>query len=458
MTQPGSAAGAEYVILQDQLSALLTKIENRSAVVAVMGLGYTGLPLALTAASAKFRTIGLELDADKVRSINGGESYIRHVASATIAACVASGDLVARLDETEINNVDIVVICVPTPVKNGCEPDISYIFNAGQSVARNMRAGQLVILESTTFPGTTTGVLRDVLQASHMQSGRDFYLAYSPEREDPGNTSFSTAQIARVVGGDGADALAAATAFYDALVVRTVPVSSPETAEAVKLTENIFRCVNIALINELKAVFTPMGIDIWEVIEAAKTKPFGFMPFYPGPGVGGHCIQIDPYYLTWTARAVAAPARLVELACEINRLLPEQVVRGIGGVLEERRPGGLEGSAILLLGVAYKKNVDDVRESPALYIMDLLERRGALVSFHDPYVPVIPALAGWDALQGRKSVAIDGSLAASYDAIIVTTDHDGLDYAGIVEKSRLVIDTRNACFRHGIVSKHVIKL
>ncbi len=448
----------ENKIVHSELPALLSRIENRTARVVVIGLGYIGLPLALTAASAGFMTTGIDLDQNKVASINQGESYIRHISSNAIAQVLAAGRLAASSDLSEAGGVDVVVICVPTPVKNDNEPDVSYILQAGQDLARHIRRGQLIILESTTYPGTTTGILREALQRSGLRSGVDFLLAYSPEREDPGNPHYSTAQIPRVVGGDGADALAAVKAFYDALVVRTVAVSSPETAEAVKLTENIFRCVNIALVNELKAVFAAMGIDIWEVIDAAKTKPFGFMPFYPGPGVGGHCIQIDPYYLTWTAREFAVPARLIELACEINRLLPERVVVGIGRALQPGFPAGLSGAKLLLLGIAYKKNVDDVRESPALHIMQLLEGQGAMVSFHDPYVPVIPEIDGWGALQGRRTTPIDGDSAAGYDAIVVTTDHDGVDYINIVEHARLVIDTRNAFAHRGLFSDNIIKL
>jgi UDP-N-acetyl-D-glucosamine dehydrogenase len=318
-----------------------------------------------------------------------------------------------------------------------------------------LRRGQLVVLESTTFPGTTREIMRPILEREGLRSGQDFFLAYSPEREDPGNADFMTHDIAKVVGGDGADAARLAQALYDAVVARTVPVSSLDAAEAVKLTENIFRSVNIALVNELKVVFEAMGIDIWEVIEAAKTKPFGYMPFYPGPGLGGHCIPIDPFYLTWKAREFNIATRFIELAGEINTAMPLRVVAKTAEALSEHAGRALKGAKILIIGVAYKKNIDDIRESPALTIIELLERRGAVVSFHDPHRTEIPPTREHPHFAGRRSTPLDA--AAAFDAAIICTDHDAVDYRLLVEQCPLVIDNRNACARHGLVAANVVK-
>jgi UDP-N-acetyl-D-glucosamine dehydrogenase len=314
-----------------------------------------------------------------------------------------------------------------------------------------------VVLESTTYPGTTSDVVRPILERAGLRSGRDFFLAYSPEREDPGNVDFSTADIPKVVGGDGSAALTLARAFYDEVVTRTVPVSSPQVAEAVKLTENIFRSVNIALVNELKTVFEAMGIDVWEVIEAAKSKPFGYMPFYPGPGLGGHCVPIDPFYLTWKAREYGVTTRFIELAGEVNTAMPQRVVDRTIEALNEHAARAPKGAHILILGVAYKKNVDDTRESPAFRIMELLEKRGAKVSFHDPMVAEIPRTREHPEFAGRQSVSLTEANVSKFDVAIICTDHDDVDYRNLVAWSRLVIDTRNACARRGIAARHVKK-
>jgi UDP-N-acetyl-D-glucosamine dehydrogenase len=337
------------------------------------------------------------------------------------------------------------------------EPDLGFIVSTTASVAPYLRRGHLVVLESTTYPGTTREIMQPILERSGLRSGRDFFLAYSPEREDPGNADFATGDIPKVVGGDGPDALRLAGALYDCLVARTVPVTSLEAAEAVKLTENIFRSVNIALVNELKIVFEAMGIDIWEVIEAAKTKPFGYMPFYPGPGLGGHCIPIDPFYLTWKAREFNIATRFIELAGEINTAMPQRVVEKTVEALSERSGRALKGARILMIGIAYKKNVDDMRESPALTIIELLERRGALVSFHDPYIAEIPLTREHARFAGRRSTPLSAGSAASFEAAIICTDHDPVDYRLVAEHCPLVIDTRNACARRGIAGDHLVK-
>src|SRR5713101_496422 len=343
------------------VDALIARFREHTARIGVIGLGYVGLPLLRTAAERGFSMLGVDIDRGKVDVLNAGGSYIGHIGADIIAGLRAARRFEATDDFSRLSEVDAIILCVPTPLTRQREPDLTYVERTTESIAPHLRRGQLVVLESTTYPGTTREVMQPILEMSGFQSGRDFFLAYSPEREDPGNAEFATSNIPKVVGADGPDALRLACALYHELVAKTVPVTSLETAEAVKLTENIFRSVNIALVNELKIVFEAMGIDVWEVIEAAKTKPFGYMPFYPGPGLGGHCIPIDPFYLTWKAR-------------EFN----------IATRFSERAGRALKGARILIIGVAYKKNVDDTRESPALTIMELLERRGALVSFHDP--------------------------------------------------------------------------
>ena len=379
----------EYANLAPEVISLRDRYLNHETTIGVVGLGYVGLPLVRTLTRKGYKTVGFDVDVSKVESLKSGKSYIRHIPDAEIAKINSRGLFQATTNFELVSDVDAVLICVPTPLNRYREPDMSYVVGTTETIAPYVKAGQLVVLESTTYPGTTDEVMRPILEAGGLRSGVDLYLAYSPEREDPGNPQYETATIPKVVGGDGEAALALAQALYSEIVAGVVPVTSTATAEAVKLTENIFRSVNIALVNELKVVYEKMGIDIWEVIDAAKSKPFGFMPFYPGPGLGGHCIPIDPFYLTWKAREFDVATRFIELAGEINTAMPEHVVRRVAETLDRRFAKGLNGSKLLLMGMAYKKNVDDMRESPSLVLMEMLQERGAEVDYHDPYVPEI---------------------------------------------------------------------
>jgi UDP-N-acetyl-D-glucosamine dehydrogenase len=439
------------------VDALRQRLVAREAVVGVIGLGYVGLPLVAALTDNGFAVVGFDIDAHKVTVLNSGRSIIRHIAHETIAGMIRARRFRAVTDFAELAKVDAVLICVPTPLTRHREPDLSFIIGTTEAIAPHLRAGHLIVLESTTYPGTTREVMLPILERGGLKSGRDFFLAYSPEREDPGNQQYSTTKIPKVVGGDGPDALALATVLYDQFVARTVPVSSCETAEAVKLTENIFRAVNIALVNELKMVYEAMDIDVWEVIGAASSKPFGFMPFYPGPGLGGHCIPIDPFYLTWKAREYEISTRFIELAGEINTAMPRYVVERLRTALDERCGKGLHGARVLIMGVAYKKNVDDLRESPTLKIMELLEARGAKFSYHDPYVPEIRPSREHPEFAGRRSVPLNPETARAADVALICTDHDGVDYRLLVEHCPLVIDTRNACARIGAAGTNVVK-
>ena len=436
---------------------LFRRFHDRSAVIGVIGLGYVGLPLLCTAGERGFSVLGFDIDRSKVDRLNAGDSYIRHISACTIGALRQAGRMSATDDFSRLLEVDAIVLCVPTPLSRQREPDLSYVVRTTEAVAAHLRPGQLVVLESTTYPGTTRDIMRPILERSGLRSGRDFFLAYSPEREDPGNSAFLTRDIPKVLGGDGPDALRLAEALYGQLVASTVPVSSLETAEAVKLTENIFRAVNIALVNELKVVFDAMGIDIWEVIDAAKTKPFGYMPFYPGPGLGGHCIPIDPFYLTWKAREFNVTTRFIELAGEVNTAMPRRVVDKAAEALSERAARALNGARILVIGVGYKKNVDDTRESPALEIMELLERRGGAVSFHDPLLAEIPPTREHPRLTGRRSTALTPSGLTEFDLVLICTDHDTVDYDMLLKHAALIIDTRNVCARRGLANARIIK-
>lgn len=436
---------------------LLQRIAARRFRVGIIGLGYVGLPLALAAAKAGFSVLGFDINAARVSELNAGRPGLAHIPQAELEAALAADRFAATADLARLDEPDALIICVPTPLTRHREPDLGYITRTTEAIAARLRPGQLVVLESTTWPGTTQEVVKPILERTGLISGRDIFLAFSPEREDPGNASFGTASIPKVVGGDGEKALHLATALYGAFVVETVPVSSTAVAEAVKLTENIFRSVNIALVNELKQIYAAMGIDVWEVIEAAKTKPFGFMPFYPGPGLGGHCIPIDPFYLSWKAREYEIPARFIELAGEINTAMPRLVVEALARALDERLGRGLTGARILVLGAAYKKNVDDMRESPALRLMELLEQRGASVAYHDPHVPVIPPTREHAALAGRTSQPLTPEALAATDAVLVATDHDGVDYALIAAQAQLILDTRNVFARKGVAMDRVVK-
>jgi len=436
---------------------LLAKIESGRARVGIVGLGYVGLPLACLFAERGYKVIGFDIDPGKIAKLRVGRSYIRHIPGRRIKPLIAAARLEATSDLRRIGTVDAVLLCVPTPLDRHREPDLRFVVATAEAVARALRPGQLVVLESSTYPGTTREVVKPILEAGGLVSGRDFFLAYSPEREDPGNADFGTAAIPKVVGGDGEMALKMAAALYSAAVVRVVPVGDCETAEAVKLTENIFRSVNIALVNELKVVFAAMGIDVWDVIEAAKTKPFGFMPFYPGPGLGGHCIPIDPFYLAWKARAHGVNTRFIELAGEVNTAMPAHIADILARALSDQHAKALKGARILILGIAYKKNVDDLRESPALAIMELLAARGAMLAYHDPHVLRITPTREYAHLTGRRSTALTAAALARVDAVLIVTDHDAVDYALVVEKAPLVIDTRNVIARKGLKGAHVVK-
>ena len=412
--------------------------------IAIIGLGYVGLPLCLQFARSGIRVIGLDTDPTKVESINSGKSYIQHIDSNTVSDAVKNMAFSASTDFSRIKTVDAVIICVPTPLNKNREPDISYIVKTGETIAPFLRAGSLVVLESTTYPGTTDGELRSTLEKhSNLQAGVDFHLAFSPEREDPGNPDSKVELIPKVVGGLTPACLERAKALYSRAIKTIVPVSSCRCAEATKLLENIFRGVNIALVNELKVVYASMGIDIWEVINAAKTKPFGFMPFYPGPGLGGHCIPIDPFYLTWKAREFNQHTRLIELAGEINTAMPQYVVDRVTEALNAKQKS-VKNSKVLLLGLAYKPNVDDVRGSPTFVLMDLLRVRGAHVAYHDPHVPLISPTRTHAHWSGTTSVSWDRETISQFDAVIIATAHQAIDYCQLADWAECIVDTRNA--------------
>ncbi len=453
MATPAPGAGPAPL----DIDRLVRRFRAHKATIGVIGLGYVGLPLLCAISERGFPALGFDIDDAKVDLLNAGRSYIGHIADATIAALHRDERLAATGDFSRLAELDAILLCVPTPLTRQREPDLSFVVRTTELVAPHLRRGQLVVLESTTYPGTTREVMRPILERSGLRSREDFFLAYSPEREDPGNAEFAASNIPKVVGGDGETARRLAEALYGEIAVCTVPVSSLEAAEAVKLTENIFRSVNIALVNELKIVFEAMGIDIWEVIEAAKTKPFGYMPFYPGPGLGGHCIPIDPFYLTWKAREFNVATRFVELAGEINTAMPRRVVDKAIEVLSERAGRALRGAHILILGIAYKKNVDDTRESPAFAVMELLEARGAVLAFHDPHLAAIPPTREHRQFAGRPSIALTATVLAAFDLAIVCTDHDAVDYRLIAERCPLVIDTRNVFARNGLTGGHIVK-
>jgi UDP-N-acetyl-D-glucosamine dehydrogenase len=424
--------------------ALLGRIENKQSSIGVIGMGYVGLPLAMAAWRAGFRVIGFDVDPGKISSLSSGKSYIGRIEDSLVADMVASGRFSATSDFAVLADCDVIAICVPTPLNKYREPDLSYVVDTTICIAEHLRPGQVISLESTTYPGTTRDVMKPILEKGGLSSGTDFFLAYSPEREDPGNPDFHTASIPKVVGGDGPDASRIAEAFYGSVVSKVVSVSSCEVAEAVKLTENIFRSVNIALVNELKTIYDKMGINVWDVIDAAKTKPFGYMPFYPGPGLGGHCIPIDPFYLTWKAREYSVTTRFIELAGEVNTQAPYLVVDKLVAALSSKSRKSIAGSRILIVGIAYKKNVEDTRESPAFTLIEEIEERGGVVEFHDPYVPVVPSMREHPSMAGRESVALSAATISTFDAVLICTNHDCIDYGVISGAAKLVIDTRNA--------------
>lgn len=420
---------------------LKDKIESKQAKIGVIGLGYVGLPLLMEFVEEGFTCIGFDIDENKVTLLKEKKSYIKHLSQKRIEGIVESGKFDATTDFSRISQVDCIIVAVPTPLDKHQQPDLSYIIDTSEVISKYLKQGQMVVLESSTWPGTTEEVMKPILEKSGLKYGKDFYLAFSPEREDPNNPTYTTKTIPKVVGSNDSYTLECATALYDKVIVQTVPVSSSQAAEATKLLENIFRSVNIALVNEMKMILDKMGIDVWEVIEAATTKPFGYMPFYPGPGLGGHCIPIDPFYLTWKAREYDIPTRFIELAGEINTSMPYWVVYKIMEALNEKGKS-LNGAKILILGAAYKKDVDDMRESPTLKLIEILQSKGGHVDYNDPYFPKMPLVRKYQ--YDMESVELTPENLKKYDAVLISTAHSCYDYDHIVTHAQLVIDTRNA--------------
>src|SRR4030065_1483635 len=437
---------------------ILEKIKNKSAIVGIVGMGYVGLPLGLAFAAKKINVIGFDLDEKKITLLSKGKGYLKHINNDKISKAVNSGYLKVTSDFSRLDEVDAILICVPTPLTEHREPDMSFVENTSKTIAKYLRKGQLVALESTTYPGTTEELLIPLFENAggrrKLRVGKDFYLAFSPEREDPNNPDFTTAEIPKVIGGVTPQCLKVAKALYDLVIIKTVPVSSPGAAEATKLLENIFRSINIALVNELKMVFDKMNIDIWEVIAAASTKPFGFKPFYPGPGLGGHFIPIDPFYLTWKAREFEINTKFIELAGEINTYQPYYVVEKSIKVLNKFKQA-LNGAKVLILGAAYKNDIDDMRESPSLKLIEIYRGKGATVDYHDPLIPVLPKTRHYN--YHMKSVKLSSEKLKSYDLLVLSTDHSIFDYKFIAENSKLIVDSRNAFETRGIKSKNILE-
>ncbi len=417
--------------------SLIEKINKRNARVGIIGLGYVGLPLVIEFCKEGFQVTGFDVDSEKVEKLKKGESYIKHIDSLFISECRSTFS--PTTDFSKLSDIDCILICVPTPLNRYREPDLSYVFNTTKIIANHLRKGQLIVLESTTYPGTTDEDMKYILEETGMKAGTDFYLAYSPEREDPNNKDFTTRTIPKVVGGYTSECLKTAITLYSNIIEKVVPVSSTKAAEATKLLENIYRSVNIALVNEMKMLFDRLGIDIWEVIEAAKTKPFGFHPFYPGPGLGGHCIPIDPFYLTWKAREYDMPTKFIELAGEINTYMPYYVVQKTIDALNNKGKS-VKDSKILILGLAYKRDIDDLRESPSFKIIELLNDKGAEVDYNDPYVPKTQKMRKYNLK--KESVSLTAENINRYDCIIVATEHSTYDAELILKNAKLVIDTR----------------
>jgi UDP-N-acetyl-D-glucosamine dehydrogenase len=420
---------------------LADKIASKKAVVGIMGLGYVGLPLMREYCRGGLKVVGFDVDPEKVKMLNAGKSYIQHIPSSMIKELVSAKKFRATTNMKELRKVDAIIICVPTPLTKTRDPDMKYIVSTAEAISPNIQKGQLVILESTTYPGTTREVVKPILERSGLKAAKDFYLAFSPEREDPGRKDFSTATIPKVVGADDPVSRDLACKLYGSAIKTIVPVSSTDVAESAKLLENIYRCVNIAMVNELKMLFDRMGIDVWEVINAAKTKPFGFQAFYPGPGLGGHCIPIDPFYLTWKAREFEMATRFIELAGEINTGMPHYVVTRTMEALNEHGKS-MKNAKILVMGLAYKKDVDDLRESPSINLIEILRKHGAKVDYNDPHIAKTPVQREHNL--GMTSKALSAKMLASYDAVVIATDHTAYDYNMIVKNAKLVIDTRNA--------------
>lgn len=423
------------------MSDLEKKIASKKVVVGVLGLGYVGLPLAREFALSGVKVLGFDIDDKKVKVLNSGRSIIKNVPNEVVRKMVKSGKFTATSDMSQIRKADAVLICVPTPLTENREPDMQYVEGSCRTIAKYLRKGHLISLESTTYPGTTRELMKPILEETGLKAGRDFYLAFSPEREDPGNKQYSTRTIPKVVGGLTPKCRQLAYQLYSLAIQKMVPVSSVEAAEATKILENVYRCINIAMVNELKMVFDRMGIDIWEVIRAASTKPFGYHPFYPGPGLGGHCIPIDPFYLTWKARQYGMATRFIELAGEINTGMPNYVVHKVMEALNERKKS-LKGSKVLVLGLAYKPDIDDVRESPSLELIELLKERGAKVDYNDPYIPKTHKMREYDLKMTSRPLS--AAMLRGYDCVLISTNHSTYDYGWIVRHSKLVVDTRNA--------------
>ena len=415
------------------IDELEKKIKDKKAKIGIIGMGYVGIPLGLEFAGTGFSVTGFDKDSARVKEINSGKQVMKHIPAKSMKEFVKKNNGSSTTEFSEIRDMDCLIICVPTPLDEHEQPDMSYIESASKEIGKNLRKGQLIVLESTTYPGTTREIVKPILEKSKLEAGEDFFLAYSPEREDPGNKEFSVSAIPKVMGGLTDNCLRLTSNLYKNIVSETVEVSSLETAEATKLMENIFRAVNIAMVNELKLIFSRMGINIWEVIDAAKTKPFGFMPFYPGPGMGGHCIPIDPFYLSWKAKEYNTEAKFIELAGEINRKMTEHIAHRIGRALNDDKKS-IRGSKILIVGVAYKKDIDDIRESPALRIMDLLKHKGAKITYHDPNVKNVGPL---------KSLDLTQNTINEHDAIVIITDHTNIDYKSLGKHAKLIVDTRN---------------
>ncbi len=422
-------------------SALLERINKRTAIVGIIGLGYVGLPLARAFTQNGFKVLGFDIDPAKVNALLAGQSYIKQIPNSTIQEMRERRfEATDRFDR--LNEPDAILICVPTPLTEAREPDLAYVVNSAQAISAQLRSGQLVVLESTTYPSTTRNVVLPILEASSLTAGSDYFLAFSPEREDPGNATHSVSSIPKVVGGLDGAATELAAQLYGAVVSAVVRVSTPEVAEATKILENTYRAINIALVNELKVLYDKMGIDVWEVIDAAKTKPFGFQAFYPGPGLGGHCIPIDPFYLTWVARQHGMSTRFIELAGEVNTSMPAYVIGKVADALNERSKP-IKGSKVAILGMAYKKDIDDPRESPGFELMDLLLKKGAIVSYNDPHIPALPRMRHYPHLR-MSSQELTPEFIAKQDCLLIATDHTAYDWTTIAKHARLIVDTRNA--------------
>jgi UDP-N-acetyl-D-glucosamine dehydrogenase len=433
-------------------STLKDSIARHDARVVVIGLGYVGLPLALTVSESGFPVTGFDLNADRVRAINDGEQVVSYFPENRVGDAVRDRGFSATSDSAALASADVIVICVPTPLSAAREPDLTYVIKAAETISTRLRPGQMIVLESTVWPGATGTVLKPILERGGLRAGDDFFLAFSPEREDPGNAKFSTRSIPKIVGADDQRSRDLANLFYGHFVSETVPVSTLATAEAVKLAENTFRTVNIALVNEMKVAMDAMGVDIWEVVKAAATKPFGYMPFYPGPGIGGDCIPVSPVYLSWRARDVGSEMPIVDLARANNDAAADTIAARVARELERNGGKSIKGARILVLGIAYKKNVEDTRESPALAALLRLEAMGAVCEYHDPYFPVMPVTRDHPGLAGRKSLPLTREALAAQDAILIATDHDNVDYAQVAAAGALLLDTRNAFHARGIGS------